>query len=93
MSGVLVVMEQKAGSGWNRMSFEALAAGQKLAAELGVACSAAVVRGDVAALATELTDKKLETVWSVAHPLLAKYTAGLDTGDDTVIPDWPAIKA
>ena len=75
MSGVLVVMEQKAGSGWNRMSFEALAAGQKLAADLGVACSAAVIGSDVGALTSELADKKLETVWAVAHPLLAKYTA------------------
>jgi electron transfer flavoprotein alpha subunit len=72
---VLVVMEQKAGSGWNRMSFEALAAGQKLAAELGVACSAAVVGADVAGLAGELADKKLETVWAVGHALLGRYTA------------------
>jgi electron transfer flavoprotein alpha subunit len=75
MNGVLVVMEQKAGSGWNRMSFEALAAGQKLASELGVACSAAVIGSDVASLSGELADKKLETVWTVAHALLAKYTA------------------
>ena len=75
MSGVLVVMEQKAGSSWNRMSFEALAAGQKLAADLEVPCSAAVIGSDVGALTSELADKKLETVWAVAHPLLAKYTA------------------
>ena len=42
MSGVLVVMEQRGGV-WNRMSFEALAAGQQLAAKLGVECSAAVL--------------------------------------------------
>jgi electron transfer flavoprotein alpha subunit len=72
---VLVVMEQKSGAGWNRMSFEALAAGQKLAAELGVACSAAVAGGNVASLAQELADKKLERVWAVEHPLLAHYTA------------------
>ncbi|MEO7030231.1 MAG: electron transfer flavoprotein subunit alpha/FixB family protein [Acidobacteriaceae bacterium] len=76
MSGVLVVLEQKSGS-WNRMSFEALAAGQKLAADLGVACSAAVVGAaeSIASLAQELADKKLETVWAVGHPLLARYTA------------------
>jgi electron transfer flavoprotein alpha subunit len=74
---VLVVMEQKSGAGWNRMSFEALAAGQKLAAELGVACSAALVGSaeDVAPLAQELAGKKLETVWAVGHALLARYTA------------------
>ena len=53
MSGVLVVMEQRGGV-WNRMSFEALAAGQQLAAKLGVECSAAVMGEGVAALATEL---------------------------------------
>ena len=42
MSGVLVVMEQRAGT-WNRMSFEALAAGQQLAAKLGTGVSATVV--------------------------------------------------
>ena len=42
MSGVLVVMEQRAGA-WNKMSFEALAAGQQLAAKLGMGVSAAVV--------------------------------------------------
>jgi electron transfer flavoprotein alpha subunit len=76
MSGVLVVLEQRSGA-WNRMSFEALAAGQKLAGELGVACSAAVV-GDAAsvgALAQELAGKKLETVWAVGHALLGRYTA------------------
>ena len=74
---VLVVMEQKSGAGWNRMSFEALAAGQKLAAELGVACSAAVLGSaeDVALLAQELAGKKLDTVWAVGHALLARYTA------------------
>lgn len=71
---VLVVMETQ-GAGWHRMSFEALAAGQKLAAELGVACSAAVVGGNVAALAGELAAKKLESVWAVEHALLARYTA------------------
>jgi len=74
---VLVVMEQKSGAGWNRMSFEALAAGQKLAADLGVACSAAVVgaAASVAPLAQELAEKKLEAVWAVSHALLAQYTA------------------
>jgi electron transfer flavoprotein alpha subunit len=80
---VLVVMERKSGiagdgsAGWNRMSFEALAAGQKLAADLGVACSAVVVGAaeTVAPLAQELAGKKLETVWAVGHALLAQYTA------------------
>jgi electron transfer flavoprotein alpha subunit len=73
---VLVVLETK-GSGWHRMSFEALAAGQRLAAELRVGCSAAVI-GDsdaIAPLAAELATKKLNRVWTVGDPLLAQYTA------------------
>jgi electron transfer flavoprotein alpha subunit len=75
-SSVLVVLETK-GAGWHRMSFESLAAGQMLANELGVACSAAVL-GETAAiapLAAELATKKLETVWAVGDALLAQYTA------------------
>jgi electron transfer flavoprotein alpha subunit len=68
-------MEQKGGPTWNRMSFEALAAGQKLAADLGIPCSAAVAGDNIATLAQQLADKKLETVWAVEHPLLAHYTA------------------
>jgi electron transfer flavoprotein alpha subunit len=75
-SDVLVVLETS-GAGWHRMSFEALAAGQKLAADLGVWCSA-VVLGDAAAiapLAADLATKKLEAVWLVGDALLAHYTA------------------
>jgi electron transfer flavoprotein alpha subunit len=73
---VLVVLETK-GAGWHRMSFEALAAGQKLAAELGVGCSVAVIgeSAAIAPLAVELAAKKLNTVWAVGDALLAKYTA------------------
>ncbi len=76
MSGVLVVMETK-GAGWHRMSFEALAAGQTLAAELGVECSAAVLGegAAIAGLAAELATKKLAEVWAVGDALLAQYTA------------------
>ncbi len=76
-SGVLVVVEQRGGDGgWNRMSFEALAAGQALAAELGVACSAALVgvADVIAPLAAELAGKKIKTVWAMDHPLLEQYT-------------------
>ena len=74
MSGVLVVMEQRRGN-WNRMSFEALAAGQQLAAKLGVECSAVVAGDGVASLSAELTGKKLAKVFTVEHPLLKTYTA------------------
>jgi electron transfer flavoprotein alpha subunit len=74
MSNVLVVM-QTSGTGWHRMSFEALAAGQSLAAQTGGACSAVVLGADITTLAQELSAKKLEAAWSVSDPLLASYTA------------------
>ena len=74
MNGVLVVLEQRAGV-WSRMSFEALAAGQQLAAKLGVDCSAAMMGEGVAALAAELGGKKLAKVFAVEHALLKEYTA------------------
>src|SRR5271167_271625 len=70
MSGVLVIMEQRGGA-WNRMSWETLAAGQQLAAQLGATASAVVIGG----LADELASKKLERVYAVQHDLLAAYTA------------------
>src|SRR5580698_6805416 len=69
MSGVLVVM-QRNGADFHRMSWESLAAGQQLAAQTGQNVSAAVV-GE----AGELASKKLERVYSVQHELLAAYTA------------------
>jgi electron transfer flavoprotein alpha subunit len=74
MSGVLVVMEQRAGS-WNKMSFEALAAGQQLAAKMGVDCSAAVIGSGVDALAAEVGATKLTKVFAVEHALLKDYAA------------------
>jgi electron transfer flavoprotein alpha subunit len=74
MSGVLVITEQRQGA-WNKMSFEALAAGQQLAAMLGVPCSAAVLGAGLSPLTTELATKKLAQVFSVQHDLLAEYTS------------------
>ena len=69
MSGVLVVMEQRAGV-WHRMSWETLAAGQQLAAQIGQSISAAVV-----GQAAELVNKKVDRVYTIEHELLATYTA------------------
>ena len=69
MSGVLVVMQQHGGD-WHRMSWETLAAGQQLAAQLGQTVSAAVV-----GQAGELANKKLHRIYTVEHALLATYTA------------------
>jgi len=69
MSGVLVVMEQRAGV-WHRMSWETLAAGQHLAGLIGQTVSAAVV-----GQAGELAGKKLDRIYTIEHELLATYTA------------------
>jgi electron transfer flavoprotein alpha subunit len=74
MSGVLVIMEQRGGA-WNRMSFEALAAGQQLAVKLGIECSAAIVGAGIDSLASEIATKKLAKVYVVQHDLLGHYTA------------------
>jgi electron transfer flavoprotein alpha subunit len=75
MSGVLVVMEQRAG-GWNKMSFEALVAGQQLAAKLGVGVSAAVVGDNLQALGGSwVSSGKLDAAFTVEHALLKEYTA------------------
>src|SRR5438132_2924409 len=70
---VLVVMEQR-GCGWNRMSFETLAAGQQLAGELNTAATAAVLGDGMDGLAGELASKQLDRVYAVEHHLLKDYT-------------------
>jgi electron transfer flavoprotein alpha subunit len=67
-------MEQRGGA-WNRMSFETLAAGQRLASGLGQVASAAIPGQSTGALANELASKKLDRVYAVEHELLANYTA------------------
>jgi electron transfer flavoprotein alpha subunit len=74
MSGVLVVLEQRAGQ-WNRMSWEALAAGQQLASETNQPLMAAVVGDSVDALKGELGQKKLAKGYAVEHALVKEYTA------------------
>jgi len=70
---ILAVLEQRAG-GWHRMSWETLAAAQQFGAELGQPVSAAVIGGDVSALAGELAGKQLERAYAVEHELLKDYT-------------------
>ena len=72
--GVLVITEQRQGA-WNKMSFEAVAAGLELAKMLGTGCSAAVFGAGLSPLTTELATKELDKVYSVQHDLLADYTA------------------
>jgi len=74
MSGVLVVLEERAGR-IARISWEAVAAGQRLGAQLGLPLSAAIPGGETASLAAEIAARPLAKVMRVEHPLLAQYTA------------------
>ena len=75
MSGVLVVLEQRAGV-WNKMSFEAVAASIALAERLGVGWSAAVLSAPGTGLAGwDSGSKKPDAVYSAEHGLLKDYTA------------------
>ncbi len=70
---VLTVLEQRDGK-WNRMSFEALAAAEKLAGALSVPVQAVVLGSGVQALAEEAATYRLEKVFLLDDPLLAHYT-------------------
>jgi electron transfer flavoprotein alpha subunit len=75
MSGSVLVMMEQRGGAWSRMSWETLAAGQQLAAQIGGTASAAVAGQGIGALANELVSKKLDKVYAVDHQLLGAYTA------------------
>lgn len=78
MTGVLVVVECRTlddAAIWNRLSWEALAAGQELAAHLGQPLLAAVIGDRPELPAAELAARKLTRVYAVEHPLLQSYTA------------------
>jgi electron transfer flavoprotein alpha subunit len=70
---ILVATEQHGGA-WNKTSFEALAAGQQIAAEIGGRISALVIGKGVASLADELAGLKVDEVFLVEHDLLDAYT-------------------
>ena len=70
---ILVVMEQRSGE-WNRMSWEALAAGQQLAAAMNTTVSAAVLGQGLDAAAAELAGKQITRAYAVEHDLLQEYT-------------------
>jgi electron transfer flavoprotein alpha subunit len=72
MSGILVIFEQRAGR-ISRISWEALAAGQKLAAAQNLTVTAAIIGSETEPLATEIAAKGVAVV-RVDHPLLANYT-------------------
>ena len=74
MNGVLVLLEHRGGA-YNRMSWEALAAGQELATALGQPLSAAIAGQELEPLPAELAAKHLEHGYRVEHALLKDYTA------------------
>ncbi len=70
---ILVITEPREGK-LNRVSWEALAAGQALAAETGWTLEAAVLGAGVTNLAAELADKKVSKVYAIESPKLEPYT-------------------
>jgi electron transfer flavoprotein alpha subunit len=70
---ILVIVEQREGK-LNRVSWETITAGQALAAETGWTLEAAVVGGDVANLANEVSGKKVAKVYAIQSPKLEPYT-------------------
>ena len=70
---VLVFAEHQAGK-LSRPTWEAMAAGQQLARQLGGTVSAALLGHQIAPLASELAALDLQEVLYVDSPLLAEYT-------------------
>ncbi|MGA7413431.1 MAG: electron transfer flavoprotein subunit alpha/FixB family protein [Bryobacteraceae bacterium] len=71
---VLVVLENRAGS-FNRMSFETVAGGSKIAAAFGLPLEGAVLGHGVEALAQQAAALGFSKVHALDHELLASYTA------------------
>ena len=74
MSQRILVFAEHQGGKIARPTWEALAAGQKLAADTGSAVSAAILGENVGTLAAELAAADLEEVVAVESPLLRDYT-------------------
>ena len=70
---ILFISEQREGK-WNKVSFEALAASQQIAAQAKASVSGLVIGQSVAGLADELAGYQLEEVLVVENALLEKYT-------------------
>lgn len=70
---VLAILEQRSRK-WNRMSFEALAAAQKIAAGIGTDLQAVVLGQGIAPLTEEAAKFQVAKVYEIDHSLLADYT-------------------
>ena len=75
---VWIVLQQREGK-LHRMSREAVAAGQRLASEIGGTASAVLLTDD-AEQASAASGYDLEAVWVAADPVLADYTPGAYVG-------------
>jgi electron transfer flavoprotein alpha subunit len=73
MSNILVVLEERDGR-VSRASWEALAAGQHLAAKSNEPVSAVVLGANTDATAAEAASKSVAKVFRIAHPVLERYT-------------------
>ncbi len=74
MSGVYVVLEDRGGR-ISRISWEALAAANILAAQSGSKANAIVIGAQTEPLAQESASKAVAKVARIEHPLLAQYTS------------------
>jgi electron transfer flavoprotein alpha subunit len=74
MSGICVVLEERNGK-IGRISWEALAAGQKLAAQVGLPVSAVLPGANAESHAKEIATKNVARVIRLEHALLGSYTA------------------
>lgn len=71
---ILVFAEPQSGK-LTRPTWEAVAAGQSLAQDLGLSVSAVILGGNVAPLASELAAADLQEILVVDSPLLQRYTS------------------
>lgn len=74
MSGIYVVLEDRSGR-FSRISWEAIAAANVLAAQSGTKPTAIVIGAQTEALANEAATKGVARVVRIEHPLLAQYTS------------------
>lgn len=71
---ILVIAEQREGK-LNRVSFETIAAAQKIAADSGWSVEAVVLGSNIESATAEIAAKKLATVYQLTSPELEDYTA------------------
>ena len=75
MADEILVFAQQLNGKLVRPTWEALAAGQRLAEDLGAQVAAIILGRDISGLAAELAALDVQEVLSVDSPLLAEYTA------------------